>query len=235
MGTKYKEVFSAIERDILFGRYDDTRKLSTEDAYIEEYNVSRNTVRNAIDLLVKRGYCFPIQGCGVFLRHKKPAYSFDLENIYGLTSNMAPLIVTSEVLEFKLIQANEDLASKLDVPLGSPLYYVVRMRYVDQKPYIFETNYFNKALMPGLDENTATGSIFAYLSDETCQPVSFMDLVIQAVRIDAKVAQEFCLNEGDPGLRIDGFTMIRTGEIIQYYEVVCHYENVRLLKLASYF
>jgi GntR family transcriptional regulator of bglA len=53
MGAKYKELFLMIEKDILDGRYNETRKLYTEDAYIVEYNVSRNTVRNAIDLLIQ--------------------------------------------------------------------------------------------------------------------------------------------------------------------------------------
>ncbi len=235
MRTKYREVFAAIEKDILFGRYDDTRKLRTEDAYIEEYNVSRNTVRNAIDLLVKRGYCFPIQGCGVFLRHKRPAFCYDLENINGLTSNMAPLSVTNDILEFREIQADEKMAEKMEIPLGNPLYYVVRMRSVEQKPYVYEINYFNKLLMPKLDEHIAQSSIFIYLNKETRQPVSFMDLVIKAVKIDAKVAQALCLNEGDPGLYLEGFTMIRTGEVVQYYECICHYENARFFKLSSYY
>lgn len=235
MGTKYKEVFAAIEKDILDGRYDDTRKLNTEDVYIEEYNVSRNTIRNAIDLLIKRGYCFPVQGSGVFLRRKRQAFSFDLENIYGLTSKMAPLPVTSDVLDFREIEADEEIADKMDIPFGSPLYYVVRMRYVDGKPYMYEYAYLNKTLMPGFDKDTAQGSIFAFLNDDVNLCVAFVDLVIQAVRINKDEAAKFHLEEGDPGLMTEGFTMIRTGEVVQFCRVICHYENVRLLKLANYF
>jgi GntR family transcriptional regulator of bglA len=148
---------------------------------------------------------------------------------------MAPLSVTSDVLDFSEIFADEEIADKMEVPIGSPLYYVVRMRYVDNKPYMYEYNYFNKALMPGFDKDTAEGSIFTYLNDEVSLPVSFMDFVIRAVKIKLNEAEKFQLNEGDPGLLIDGFTMIRTGEVVQYYKLVCHYENVRLLKLASYF
>lgn len=235
MGTKYKEVYMAIEKDILDGHYNETRKLNTEDVYIAQYNVSRNTVRNAIDLLIKRGHCFPIQGSGVFLRRKRPAFSFDLENIYGLTNNVSPLPVTSEILKFSEVTASEEIAHKMDVAPGSPLYYVERMRYVDKKPYIYEYNYFNKALMPDFDVNTAEGSIFTYLSENRKLPVSFMDMVIQAVQINSDVAAKFQLIEGDPGLQIDGFTLVRTGEVIQFFKSICHYENVRLLKLASYF
>jgi GntR family transcriptional regulator of bglA len=235
MGTKYKEVFSAIEKDILDGRYNEIRKLHTEDEYIAEYNVSRNTIRNAIDLLIKRGYCFPIQGSGVFLRRKKPAFSFDLENIYGLTKKMAPLYVRSDVLDFREIPADEVMANRMEIPIASPIYYVERMRFVDEKPYMIEYAYLNKALIPGFDSDTAQGSIFDYLNNETQMPVSFVDLVIQAVKINQHEAALFNLTEGDPGLMMEGYTMVRTGDVIQFCTVICHYEYVRLLKLASYF
>jgi GntR family transcriptional regulator of bglA len=235
MSAKYKELFLTIEKDILDGCYDETRKLNTEDAYIAEYNVSRNTVRNAIDLLIKRGYCFPIQGSGVFLRHKKPALSFDLENVSGLTKKMTPLSVTNDVLDFKEIPADEVMANKMEIPIASPIYYVERMRYVDKKPYMIEYAYLNKTLIPGFNNDTAQGSIFDYLNNETNMPVSFVDLVIQAVKINHHEAALFHLSEGDPGLMMEGYTMVRTGEVVQFCTVICHYENVRLLKLSSYF
>lgn len=235
MGIKYKEVCSAIEKDIAEGRYDATRKLNTEDAYIEEYNVSRNTIRNAIDLLIKHGRCFPVQGSGVFLRRKSPALSFDLESIDGLTRKMAPLPVTNEVFEFKEIEADDEMAMNLEVPSGSPLYYVERMRYVDGRPYFYEYAYLNKKLMPGFDKDSAVGSIFDFLNNDITLRVAFVDLVIQAVKINSNEAMKFRLNEGDPGLMMLGFTMIRTGEVVQFCRTVCHYKNVRFLKLASYF
>jgi GntR family transcriptional regulator of bglA len=235
MGTKYKEVCSAIEKDIAFGRYDATRKLNTEDAYIEEYHVSRNTIRNAIDLLIKRGRCFPVQGSGVFLRRKSPELSFDLENLDGLTGKMAPLPVTNDVLDFREIAADEEMAENMEIPAGSPLYYVERMRYVDGKPYFYEYAYLNKNLMPDFDKDSAQASIFDFLNDDVTLRVAFVDLVIQAVKINANEAAKFQLNEGDPGLMMLGFTMIRTGEVVQFCRTVCHYENVRFLKLASYF
>jgi len=235
MGTKYKEVCLAIEKDIADGRYDATRKLNTEDAYIEEYNVSRNTIRNAIDLLIKRGRCFPIQGSGVFLRRKNPELSFDLENIDGLTRKMAPLPVTNVIFEFREIEADDEMADNLEIPPGSPIYYVERMRYVDGNPYFYEYAYLNKKLMPGFDKDMAEGSIFDFLNDDVTLRVAFVDLVIQAVKINKHEAALFHLEDGDPGLMFEGFTMIRTGEVVQFCRTVCHYENVRLLKLASYF
>ena len=67
MAVKYKMVCDDIEKDIMDGTFKKSNKLPTEDELIEKYQVSRNTIRKAIDLLTRRGLVIPIQGSGVFL------------------------------------------------------------------------------------------------------------------------------------------------------------------------
>ena len=66
MSAKYKIVCDSIQQDIESGKYNETGKLPTEDELIILYRVSRNTIRKAVDLLVKRGAVMPIQGSGIF-------------------------------------------------------------------------------------------------------------------------------------------------------------------------
>ena len=65
---KHKEVPSAIENSILEGKYDNTIKLPTEEELMNEFNVSRNTIRKAIEILSGRGLVYQVQGSGIFLR-----------------------------------------------------------------------------------------------------------------------------------------------------------------------
>ena len=43
----------------------------TEEKLIEEYGVSRNTIRNAIKILMNLGIIYPVQGSGMFVRAPK--------------------------------------------------------------------------------------------------------------------------------------------------------------------
>lgn len=234
MGSKYREIFAILENDIEEGRYDETRKLLTEDAYIERFNVSRNTVRRAIDLLIKRGYCFPVQGSGVFLRRKKPPYSIDLENIYGLTHYMAPLAVTNKIIHHARIEADAEIAKQLDVPVGSPVLYLERIRYVDGIPYVYEYNYFNLLVLHDMTYEHLIGSLYTYLEQTGKAPIAFIDTVIHVIRINEKEAEHLKLESGDPGLEIDCYAMIRSGEVIQWVRDLFHYKNARALKIATY-
>jgi len=234
MGSKYREIFAILEKDIEDGCYDETRKLLTEDAYIERFGVSRNTVRRAIDLLIKRGYCFPVQGSGVFLRRKKPPYSIDLENIYGLTHYMAPLSVTNKIIHHARIDADENIAKNMDIPVGSPVLYLERIRYVDGIPFVYEYNYFNLLVLHDMTSEHLLGSLYKYIEETEKPPISFIDTVIHVIRINEKEAEHLKLESGDPGLEIDCYAMIRSGEVIQWCRDLFHYQNARALKIATY-
>ena len=56
--SKYQEVVEDIIHKIENNEYTD--KLPTEDQLIEQYQVSRNTIRNAIRTLKKQGTLFSI-------------------------------------------------------------------------------------------------------------------------------------------------------------------------------
>ncbi|WP_242964292.1 UTRA domain-containing protein [Eubacterium sp. An3] len=46
------------------------------------------------------------------------------------------------------------------------MYYVRRVRYLDGKPLILDTNFFLKSLVPGLTETIAETSIYEYIENE---------------------------------------------------------------------
>lgn len=234
MGSKYREIFEILEKDIEDGHYDETRKLLTEDAYIERFKVSRNTVRRAIDLLIKRGYCFPVQGSGVFLRRKKPPYSIDLENIYGLTHYMAPMTVTNKIIQHAQIKADETIAKNMDVPVGSPVLYLERIRFVDGIPFVYEYNYFNLLVLHDMTSEHLLGSLYKYIEQTKKSPIAFIDTVIHVISINENEAKHLQLMAGDPGLEIDCFAMNRSGDVIQWCRDLFHYQNARALKIASY-
>ena len=81
--SKYQEVVEDIIRKIEKNEYTD--KLPTEDQLIEQYQVSRNTIRNAIRTLKKQGTLFSIQGSGVFVRHTRDDDSLWMNGSCGIT------------------------------------------------------------------------------------------------------------------------------------------------------
>jgi GntR family transcriptional regulator, arabinose operon transcriptional repressor len=66
METKYNYVKNHIKSKILQGFFQPHQKVGSENNLIQEYNVSRHTVRKAIDELVNEGWIYKKQGAGTF-------------------------------------------------------------------------------------------------------------------------------------------------------------------------
>ena len=63
--------------------------------------------------------------------------------------------------------ADERVASELSLNLGAPVVKLVRLRYVDEKPFDIATNYLPAQLFPGLErEDLTTASLYALMQSK---------------------------------------------------------------------
>jgi len=234
MSVKYKMVSDAIEKDIEDGKYNETNKLPTEDDLIALYKVSRNTIRKAVDLLVRRGIIMPIQGSGMFLRKVPTDGCINLEEFHGLTVGFRKYQVESQIIDFKIIQADAELAEKLECKEGTPLYYVERLRLVEGKKYVIEYSWFNKDIVPYLNDEILKGSIYRYITKDLKKQIGYVDRVIEADRLNKHDAEILGLEEGDPALISINRAMLRSGAVFDYSIDIHNYKHTKFLKLSNF-
>lgn len=231
---KYISIAYIIENNIAAGKYDAQKKLPTEEEFIREFNVSRNTVRKAIDLVVKKGLVIPIQGSGVFLRDVDTNGAINLENFLGLSRAIRDETVSTRLLELKEINADPFLASKLKCALNQPLYAVTRLRFINGDPYVIEYSYFNKRDVTYLDEKICAGSIYAYFRETLHLEIGYVERVISADRLQDQEAQWLGCELGSPALKSENTAMTKSGQIFEYSVNVHHYKRSRFLKLSNF-
>lgn len=234
MSAKYKVISDAIQKDIESGVYAEAGKLPTEDLLIDLYKVSRNTIRKAVDLLVKRGIIMPIQGSGMFLRKAPTDGCVNLENFHGLTAGFNNSRVEAEVIDFKITQADSQLAEIMQCPLNTPLYYVERLRYVDGKRFVVEYSRFNKDVIPYLSREIASASIYRYITEDLKMQIGYVDRVIEAIRLNQHDAKLLGLAEGDPALISINRAMLKSGVIFDYSIDIHNYKHTKFLKLSNF-
>ena len=162
--SKYQEVVEDIIHKIEKNEYTD--KLPTEDQLIEQYQVSRNTIRNAIRTLKKQGTLFSIQGSGVFVRHTRDDDSLWMNGSCGITENAPRHKITTDVKGFHIMMAGEELSKRMQCELTTPIYYIERVRKMDGVPMAIEYTYYNKDLVPSLDRRIASQSIYSYIKND---------------------------------------------------------------------
>ncbi|PWG00161.1 GntR family transcriptional regulator [Levilactobacillus bambusae] len=95
MTTKYETIKKGLKEDILAGKYSINQKLPTETELMNQYKVSRYTVRRAVGDLENEHFIYRIQGGGMFVddwEHQEAAQSTDNKMVGILSTHVANYI-----------------------------------------------------------------------------------------------------------------------------------------------
>lgn len=158
----YKDLKQKIENDVFCYQ----ELLPSENTLIQTYNCSRNTLRRAISHLVTDGYVQTMQGKGVRNIYRPlDQTAFTIGEIESFRESAARngQEATTQVLLFTEFFINEKQAVNTGFPVGTEIYYIQRLHYLDGIPLILNHNYFLKEAVPGLTREIAEKSIYEYL------------------------------------------------------------------------
>ncbi|WP_281192921.1 GntR family transcriptional regulator [Erysipelothrix rhusiopathiae] len=233
MSHKYRMISTIIEDRIMDGIYPSNTKIPTEEALMQEFNVSRNTIRKAVALLSRQGYIISVQGSGMFVRDVDHINAINLENFHGLSSNHKKNRIETKILDFQEISADREIAIEMNCEVGTQLYFVNRLRIVDGNRWVVEYSYFNRNLIPYLNREIIESSIYSYIQEGLRQEVGYIDRLIEACSLDDINAELLGLHQGDPALKTTSKAMLKNGEIFDYSIDYHHYKYARFLKLSS--
>lgn len=141
----YYQLENVLREKITSGAYAGGDRLPTEIELIEEYKVSRITVRQALSALADEGLIERKQGRGTYITERKSKKRKFTGKIH-LTGSLDELIEMGmdtpvKVLEMNRVDADLHEAELLQLKVGSPIFRLKRLRLVDGKPYSLILNY----------------------------------------------------------------------------------------------
>ncbi|MCM1543405.1 MAG: trehalose operon repressor [Blautia sp.] len=166
--AKYAEIYKDLKKKIETGEYAFQELLPSENNLILAYDCSRNTVRRAVSTLVADGYVQTMQGKGVrniFQPAQRASFTIGGIESFKESAVRNGQIPKTEVLCFTEITADTKISDKTGFPVGSELYYLQRLHYLDGKALILNHNYFLKNVVTDLTAEIAENSIYEYLEN----------------------------------------------------------------------
>ncbi len=136
----YYQVVESLVKEIQEGKYLENQKIPSERELCDIYEVSRVTIRHAVNELVDMGLLVKRHGDGTYVA---PKMSQDLLGFYSFTEEMKKIgrDPWSKVLGFERIESDEKIARKLSCNLGESVFKLVRLRMADETPMMYERTY----------------------------------------------------------------------------------------------
>lgn len=159
---KYKQIEKLLVKKIKSKEFSSGEKLPSEREISSLYNVSRMTARKALTAIVDEGYAETVIGRGTYV--KSNAIRKSLTSLEGFSKMLKERgkTIQSEVIEFQIKEADSQIASNLNIPIGQEVYKLIRLRKVDNEPVALEECFLNRSLFPDLLEfDFSTTSLFS--------------------------------------------------------------------------
>ncbi|WP_405571927.1 GntR family transcriptional regulator [Streptomyces sp. NBC_01167] len=185
--------------------------LPLEGAIGEEYRVSRNTVRQALDLLRTEGLIERQPGVGTVVVSEK--YSHGLDRLQGLAEILHEHgDVTNEVRTVGPVTAPAPVARRLGLGEHSDVLCIERLRRLNGLPLSLDLTYVPMDLGTGLLgcdlEHT---DVFRLLETLAGQPLGTAEITLEAVNADAHSAAVLEAPRGSAVLMLERLTHLADG------------------------
>lgn len=184
--------------------------LPSETDLATEFGVSRNAIREALELLRGEGLITRVQGAGTFVTGAK--LSQRLDRLEGLAESLAGhrLPVDNDVLSVHESAASPFVAAKLQVPENAPIVFIERLRSVGGVPLSLDTTSLRIGAIP-LDADLDRHDVFALIEHELGVRLGWAEITVESVSADANTAELLQIRTGAPLLLLHRLTHLEDG------------------------
>jgi GntR family transcriptional regulator len=165
-------------------------QLPSEDELIAKYGVSRTTVRRAIQELARLELIEIRRGKGTFVLAQKITQEFT-----GLTGFVEDMVAvgkhpSAKLLEKNEVNASEEVARQLRLPIGTRVLRILRVRIADGAPVSLDETYLPMDLGQKVaDDDLEIYPIFSLLEGKYETPLLEADYRLEAISADPFVAE----------------------------------------------
>jgi len=214
----YVQIYSIFLEKIENGDWPSGTQIPTEDELCKTYDVSKVTVREAIQELVRGGCLKRQQGKGTFVTYSVPHLGLGMrtrlsEEIYG-----EGVKVDKEILVRGSREPSEDVRTVLMT--GDDIYYILYKKYVDGEIYT-EESFIPLFVLPDIDkEDIFNRSLYELFEEKGAKKIFRVIQTIKITEIKRDMAIILNMKEGAPALLFSRTLISSDGTPICYTRLI---------------
>lgn len=201
---QYRKLYELLRKHIVKGVYREGDLLPSENELSAVYNMTRPTVRHALDTLVKDGLILKKQGKGSIVR--KPPQNIGILSIAGTASAIGVRYLKTDILQKPIAKTwPEDFSFELsELESEAGCIYLERLRYVDDEPVFYDINHLPNLYLPRITQRSFENkSLFEILRKNYQIEILGGEQKLKAIKPSVQIRQLLKLKPGHPVLYIE--------------------------------
>ena len=210
--TKHQSIKQRINE--LVSEFDPHQQIPSERSLEILMDASRMTIRKAIVELEAEGILYRKEGVGTFVAEQtSPEY-------FTRSGFLAPMFLTekerteSKVIQWKRKKLNKRLAKVLDLPEGTEVYHMIRVRYLDHIPVVYDESHYVCSITGEMEQHFANFSVLEHLEKMKRVVVHSGYYDFQATMADEVIREFLQIDDFVPLLKINRRMFSQKGEVI---------------------
>ena len=217
METKYIQLYNKVLKMIENRELKAGDKLPSEKKLMDSYNLSRDTVRKTLNILVQDGYIEKARG-KVAVVIDKNKLSFPISEIRSFKELHIDVDNRTYVENLEICKNEEEIMEKLNLKKEEEYFKVIRIREIEGEKIIIDKDYIPRKFVPNISLKTAQDSLYRYFEEELNLKISYCTKEITVQQTTKEDKELLDMKSFDTIVVVKSLTYLEGGELFQYTE-----------------
>ena len=201
---QYRKLYEILRKHIIEGVYEEGSLLPSENELCAAYQMTRPTVRHALDSLVKDGLIIKKQGKGSIVR--KQIQNIGILSIAGTASAVGVRFLKTDILQKPVVKPWPGTFpfELTGLEKESGCVYMERLRFVEEVPVFYDINHLPNVYLPRITNRSFENkSLFEILRKHYQIEILGGEQQLKATSPNKKIQKLLHLKAGQPVLHIE--------------------------------
>lgn len=216
----YFQLKEIIKEKILEGELEAGDLIPSERELSKKYEISRPTIRQALQELVNEGLLNREKGKGTFVAKPKINYGFiqRLTTFYDDMKKKGYQLKT-EIRRKEIRKVTEGLMKKLNLEKDDKIIFLDRVRYIENEPIVRVMNFVPYNICPGLlEEDLEDKSLYKVMREKCGVKYYRAEISLEPVIAKKYDAEILATQEGAPIHLMENITYDQNNRPMDYFE-----------------
>ncbi|MFT6139855.1 MAG: phosphonate utilization transcriptional regulator PhnR [Psychromonas sp.] len=213
---QYLKIKETIVEQIDSGRLPARQKIPSERKLANAFSTTRVTLRAALSSLEAEARLYREDRRGWFVCPEPLRYDPNSTLNFMSMANNQGRVALSELIDARKVLATKQAAALLQVPMLTDIYHINRIRFLEQRPVVYVSNYIKADYFPHLLDHDFTPSLTDVYLKYYAVRYQTTHYRVSTTCLFGEIAQALRAAPGSPAMLVERINYDQNGLLIDF-------------------